>query len=406
MTSALNNIGAVFMLLNKLDSAKYYYEMAYEINISKNYKSEIARVASNMADLYNITKEFETAETYLNQAIEIYTEIQNNKDLSICYQVKGDILYNKGNIKQAIIETEKALNFAAISNSNEQKLDALEKLAELYANNKNFAEAYKKMQQFTKLNDSLFSIEKTQVLENIAVVYETEKQEQKIKLLEKEKKITKFRSYILIGVIISILMLFIILFIIFVLRVKTHKQKILLFNEEKKVSQLELEKKQLLLEKRRAENDKLKMDLEFKNKELAAKTMTNFQTNEFYQEIETYLHKLRQSIKKDIKNQSNKIINQIINQISVKQNDDMWEEFEIRFLEVHKDFYSKLRKLYPELSPNEKKLCAFLKLNMTTKEISRITYQTPNSIRVARTRLRKKIELTTDENLTNFIMNI
>jgi len=406
IAASFNNIGAVYMLMKNIDSAQYYFEISYELNNLIKNRSEIARVASNFAELYSTTKDYVEAQKYLDQAIEIYHEIQNNKDLSICYQIKGDILHNTGNITQAIIETEKALNYATISNSNEQKNNALKMLAELYAANNNFSEAYNKMVLYTELNDSLFNIEKTRVIESISVVYDLDKQEQRIILLENEQKITAIKNYFLIAVVIAILLLLIILSYFFVLRTKTHKQKVLLFLEEKKVSQLELEKKQLLLEKRHSENEKLLLDLEFKNKELAAKTMSSFQTNEFYQELENYLHKLRRSLKKDIKDESGKIINQIINQISVKQNDEMWKEFEVRFLQVHKNFYSKLSEQFPDLSPNEKKLCAFLKLNMNTKEISRITYQSPNSIRVARTRLRKKLQLSSDENLTNFIMNI
>ena len=80
-----------------------------------------------------------------------------------------------------------------------------------------------------------------------------------------------------------------------------------------------------------------------------------------------------------------------------------WEEFEIRFQEVHTDFYSNLRKSYPELSNNEIRLCAFLKLNMTTKEIAAITYQSLNSIKVARYRLRKKLGLSKEHNLNAFL---
>jgi DNA-binding CsgD family transcriptional regulator len=73
---------------------------------------------------------------------------------------------------------------------------------------------------------------------------------------------------------------------------------------------------------------------------------------------------------------------------------------------VHNDFYDKLNEKFPNLSANEKRLCAFLRLNMSTKEISAITYQSINSITVARSRLRKKLELDSDENLISFLESI
>ncbi|NLO49679.1 MAG: hypothetical protein GX103_00750, partial [Bacteroidales bacterium] len=83
--------------------------------------------------------------------------------------------------------------------------------------------------------------------------------------------------------------------------------------------------------------------------------------------------------------------------------DDVWTEFEVRCQQVHNDFYTKLNERFPNLSANEKRLSAFLRLNMSTKEISAITYQSPNSITVARSRLRKKLGLDTDENLISFL---
>ncbi len=85
---------------------------------------------------------------------------------------------------------------------------------------------------------------------------------------------------------------------------------------------------------------------------------------------------------------------------------DTWKEFELRFQEVHSDFYTKLNDSFPNLTNNEKKLCAFLRLNMTTKEISAITYQSITSITVARSRLRKKIGIDKDENLVSFLESL
>ena len=86
--------------------------------------------------------------------------------------------------------------------------------------------------------------------------------------------------------------------------------------------------------------------------------------------------------------------------------DDTWNEFEMRFKEIHEDFYTQLGQLFPNLTPNELRLCAFLKLNLSTKEISSITYQSPESIKTARYRLRKKLNLDRDSNLTSFLHSL
>ena len=81
----------------------------------------------------------------------------------------------------------------------------------------------------------------------------------------------------------------------------------------------------------------------------------------------------------------------------------VWKEFEMRFQNVHNDFYKRLINKFPDLSPNELRLCAFLKLNLNTKEISSITHQSINSIDIARSRLRQKLGLSKEENLISFL---
>ena len=102
--------------------------------------------------------------------------------------------------------------------------------------------------------------------------------------------------------------------------------------------------------------------------------------------------------------QNRKYIQDIINELSNNLNKDIWKEFELRFNNVHPEFHHKLLADFPDLTPNELKLCAFLRMNMSSKEISLITYQSVQSIEKARSRLRKKLNLTnTDVSIMYFL---
>ncbi len=81
----------------------------------------------------------------------------------------------------------------------------------------------------------------------------------------------------------------------------------------------------------------------------------------------------------------------IVNDIKLSNNENFWDEFKIHFNKVHPEFYKSLIKVYPNLTPNERKLCGYIRLNMSIKEISQLTKQTMNSIKIARSRLRKKL---------------
>ena len=83
-----------------------------------------------------------------------------------------------------------------------------------------------------------------------------------------------------------------------------------------------------------------------------------------------------------------------------------WEEFELLFQKVHHSFHDKLNELFPELTPNERKLCIFLKLNMSNKQIAQITFQSEEALKKARLRLRKKLDIDRDTNLVAFIQGL
>lgn len=126
------------------------------------------------------------------------------------------------------------------------------------------------------------------------------------------------------------------------------------------------------------------------------------QKNEFIMTIANKLTKMRSRFKTENRD----VIDEVIREIENSSKEVNWKDFELRFQEVHSDFYTKINDLFPDLTPNELKLCAFLRLNMTTKEISSITYQSYNSIIMARHRLRKKLKMESAENLVAFLQGL
>lgn len=164
---------------------------------------------------------------------------------------------------------------------------------------------------------------------------------------------------------------------------------------ESKVNELSLE----IQEQKIA---RLQMELEFKKKELTSKAMFLIQKDEMINQAINQLLKIQQVNSEE----KNAYLSTLIRNLQISLNDKRWNEFEVAFEQVHEDFYTRLKMTYPLLSPNEKKLCAFIRLNLSIKEIGTLTGQTLKSIEVARTRLRRKLKLERDENLNSFIAGI
>ncbi len=173
---------------------------------------------------------------------------------------------------------------------------------------------------------------------------------------------------------------------------KKAKKQIEKKQREFKLQELEKEKELVLLK-----NDQLKLDVESKNRELATSTMSMIKKNEFLNTIKNELKKV------DTSNSINRVI-RIIDK-NLNDNDD-WKLFEEAFNNADKGFIKKIKSMHSELTPNDLKLCAYLRLNLHSKEIAPLLNISPRSVEVKRYRLRKKMNLDHKENLTDYILSI
>ncbi|MFD1163779.1 triple tyrosine motif-containing protein [Hwangdonia seohaensis] len=157
----------------------------------------------------------------------------------------------------------------------------------------------------------------------------------------------------------------------------------------------ELENQQQLM---RFNNEKLRQDIESKNRELGISTMSLIKKNEFLN-----------NLKKELKNVSDndKNLNSVIRIIDKNLNNtDDWNVFEEAFNNADKDFLKKIKAIHPSLTSNDLRLCAYLRLNLSSKEIAPLLNISPRSVEVKRYRLRKKMDLPHESSLTNYILEI
>jgi CheY-like chemotaxis protein/DNA-binding CsgD family transcriptional regulator len=103
-------------------------------------------------------------------------------------------------------------------------------------------------------------------------------------------------------------------------------------------------------------------------------------------------------------NHGREIVKGFLDKYKINTIDISWKEFEMRFENVYEEFYKALAAKHSDLTPNEKKLCALLRMGLNSKEIAALTFQDAKSVDMARYRLRKKFELPTNENLPDYLM--
>jgi len=169
-------------------------------------------------------------------------------------------------------------------------------------------------------------------------------------------------------------------------------------NEELNLKQKLYEKETVLIRER---SEKLRFELETKQKELTLKALFILKQVE---NNTSFVSKLNE-LKKDIKVSGLKKLNMIISEHSILQPESYWKEFEVSFHDVHKDFYKNLQTRFPQLTSAERRMAAFVRLDLSTKQIADITSNSIHSVEVSRSRLRKKLNLDVQTNLKDFLDN-
>lgn len=139
-----------------------------------------------------------------------------------------------------------------------------------------------------------------------------------------------------------------------------------------------------------------------KKAELISGTIKLMNVNELNSNLITDLQKLFPLTGKD----GQDLIRQIENKYKLAVNDQIWSDFESKFEHAFDSFLRALLDKFPTLTPNERKLCALLRSGLSSKDIAMLTFQNPQSVDVARYRLRKKLNLASDENLIDFLLAI
>jgi tetratricopeptide (TPR) repeat protein len=374
ISRGLNNTSNVYGLdKNNVHKSIKALEEAIEINLRTGQKLWLGINYSNLASYYAQIDKYDSAFQYVFKSIETYKELNNLLDLARSYHQLSEYYLVMENTKEFLFYAMLADSIGEAKGLKGVQFTTANTLQNYYLQAGDFEKAYFYKTRQYNLKDSIDTETSLTRLAQLELLYDLEKKEQEMKIQ------TQRKDFIIALSIVSLVAL-----VIFSI--------LLLFRYRIKVRYSNLEQQ------------KLKNELEYKNKEMTANVMALMKKNEMLTDITTRLIDIEaKADREETKSSIRKVAIDIENSTQEK----IWEEFELRFKQVHSAFYNKLNLRFPDLSPNEQRLCAFLKLNLTTKEISSITGQNARAIEMARFRLRKKLGISTQEiNLVTFISQI
>lgn len=394
-----NNIGSVYLTHREYKNAKVNYEKAIELNKGMNDQTVYGSLYNNLGIIYKSEKDFARAFEYYNKSLKIRQALKDTAGIAQVYNNLGDCYFLTGDYPRSIAILNKALIYSRQASILSSQMKAANFLSLAYEKAGNYKQSLQTQRLYNVLFDSINNTGQIELSAKLELQYIFEKQQKENELLQQIQLAKKQRNTLIFMIISGILFFS---FIIALLLIRNQKNKInqnMLLQEH-----MTLESKNLLLEKQYLELEKnnLTKELDFRNKELATHVIYLLQKNKFIASISEKIL----NIKTLLNNEDKKWVQDIVREMQSNVDNTVWGEFEVRFQQVHEGFYARLIDHFPDLTPNEKKLCAFLLLNMTTKDISSITFQSAKSIQVARTRLRKKMGITRDENLISLLQQL
>lgn len=406
---ALNQIGVIYAMQKSMDIAQKYIYESLEISREINNYTCMANAYSNLASF--CSKEdsaFRQYLSYSHSALHYYKLVDNKNYLLSIYndmitrfwekqmQDSVDAYLNKiyelmpqVDFPEEIART--AVNLFLIGEITNDS--TIRKMFDWFSQNGylnnnlevtisyyffyyrleylhgNYEKALSYFEDYKSATDSLYMRHNTDKISIIEKNYELEKSSDEMERRDQRR--------VFIGIIMLLLLL--LLGVILALLIKRHRSKI------KEASHVQTS---------------LQSRLEEKNKELVSNLMQLIKVKETNNKMIDYLNENKQSIEQ----KSQWLIENMISNLKETANDDFWTEFNLRFKDVNQEFYDKLNDQHPDLTVNERRICAFLFLDMSTKEIANITGQSLNSINLARTRLRKKLGLTSHKTSINAVL--
>ncbi|MEX0966184.1 MAG: hypothetical protein WD077_03030 [Bacteroidia bacterium] len=428
--SAMNGEMQVALEYNRL-AAAYFREVAD----SSNY----GYVILNLANDLNFLEKPDSALLLLREAVNIFNslgkayllmnaEAQMGRSLFLLGQQKealnrfrssnnigrsGDYLaqlaYNHTYISKIYMELrvlDSALHHAQMAlrhtkeiGFNEEYGHALLQLSKVYEARGEYQQGLAFRKQFHEVQDSLFNLEKARQVQQIKETYESELKEERLKsqeaaisLLEARSRTQWIRNIALAaGLLLTIVIAFLVI---------NRQQTKIKLNRELAQKKEQLHRFQL--KEKEATEKQLRLELDHKKRELTSQALLIAEKNEL---LRSFKDKLRE-ISRDGNGKGQQEMNRLVQRIERAEiKSDDWDKFMRIFEEVHPDFLQSLQATYAELTPNDLRLVALMRMNLSNKEIANILHISDDGLKKARYRLRKRLALASEENMNEFLMH-
>jgi DNA-binding CsgD family transcriptional regulator len=309
----------------------------------------------------------------------------------------GDIHAKTGQPIQGLAYAREAMSLAWAEQDKYQLQSACRDIGECFYALGRMDSAYAYLEKSRELVQEIYTSDNQRQIAVLQTLYEFEQKTSEITKLNAGRRIDHILliSIILVGLLLGLLGYFV-----------NSRQKLKIKNEQalneqqQRIHGAEKDLMESALRMKKMEEENLKQQLDIRSRELSSHILHLVQKNEVMEEVRNGLQEIIRDDRRDQKKQLRQLLNKI--QVSVAQ-DDYWNEFRLIFDKVHESFFANLNKQCPDLTPSDIRLLALAKMNLGSSDTARLLGVTPDSLRVMRYRVKKKLQLGPEESLQQFI---
>jgi len=379
LLQAYSSIGIVYGRQEKLDSALFYLNEALSLAEINNLNIDQGALLNNLGAIYYKMEDMDSALYYYESSLVIFDEIESNKGVAIAKLNIAQIYTAEKKFKEAetlFLESKEIF----------EKTGALFYLKDLYLNYTDllkeqgrFEEAFNYSLLYSDLNDSLMSkelITKINAVESRNII---EKKERELKNMKRESELIQSRRKMIIISLISLIVAGIFIVISQFSKIKNTKLKNQLLKKEQEI---------------------LIKELDYKKQDLENLAMHIVQKNDFLADIRKSFRKVKLSEGDPNKSKIKDINSKISQYFRINQEQKKFMDY---IHEVNETYFNELGLKYPDLTLKEKQLCAFLNLNLSSKDIAVLNNVSERAVIMARYRMRKKLNVPKDLSIKDFL---
>lgn len=350
LATSYSHLGSIYEDLRDEESAMMYFQKSFDL-IRHTTHELVPNVLNNLGDVYGRTQNYGESISYYNQAIAFAEKTHNLREQKASHEDLSEILFQSGE----------------------------------------YEEAYTHLELAYRLEGQILDLQNRRQINVLNAVHHSVERESQIELLQKRDALNAIRQR---TILISTGVLILLVALYFIYLRKQQRTQLELREYREKLLSSELEKKKI-------EEANLRLNIRSKTKALSSYSLHLSQKNNLLSDISNTLSELLRKLGPETKPHVQSLVKKIDHNI---KNDSEWDDFKVYFEQIHPEFIQNLsKKATQPLTPADIRIAMLIRLNLTSKEIASILRVSPDSVRVSRHRLRKKLSIEHENSLVGFL---